>query len=422
MSSNYSIQERMIASTLSKFPGIKRAVKRIYGAANAFVYKKKYKVKLNQTKAAQMTPVVTLKNNQESFFGYYDKFPMNNESWVLSHISNSKTSQNANSKSPIGINVTNISTGKSIEVGTSCAFNWQQGARLQWLTSDLFIYNDFQDGKYVSKVYSLCRNTEVKVFDSPVQDSFQDKYLLSLNYRRLYTLTDDYGYDNLPKLNKTELEDLQNDGIFKIDFETGASKLIYSLDQIVNCDYKSIFKESIHSVNHIMINNAGTAFIFIHRYYKNGIRYDRLMYADFKQLKVLVDKDMVSHCYWMTNTKIIGYLRYDNQNAYFEIDTLTNEITLNQKMSELQIGDGHPNASQNQIVFDSYPNKSRMQKLFLYDNAENKVDELMEVFNGLSYQNQSRCDLHPRFNKEEKILFFDTVFENGRKHFYIKLK
>jgi hypothetical protein len=135
-----------------------------------------------------------------------------------------------------------------------------------------------------------------------------------------------------------------------------------------------------------------------------------------------VDKDMVSHCYWMTNTKIIGYLRYDNQNAYFEIDTLTNEITLNQKMSELQIGDGHPNASQNQIVFDSYPNKSRMQKLFLYDNAENKVDELMEVFNGLSYQNQSRCDLHPRFNKEEKILFFDTVFENGRKHFYIKLK
>ena len=49
------------------------------------------------------------------------------------------------------------------------AWNYHKGCRLQWLgeTNDKFIYNDYENGHYVSKIYSLLKKNII-VVDFPI--------------------------------------------------------------------------------------------------------------------------------------------------------------------------------------------------------------------------------------------------------------
>lgn len=168
-----------------------------------------------------------------------------------------------------------------------------------------------------------------------------------------------------------------------------------------------------------MINKAGDGFIFIHRYYQGKRRFDRLMYSDFKSLKVLVDNEMVSHCCWIDNKTIFGYFRYNNENGYYYCDIQNGRITPCLSMTNLQVGDGHPSCYGKWIVFDSYPDKSRMQHLYLYNKEKDMVIPLLELYQSVKYMGESRCDLHPRFSYDGKKIFFDTVYSGKRTHSYI---
>src|SRR5690606_37988576 len=176
------------------------------------------------------------------------------------------------------------------------------------------------------------------------------------------------------------------------------------------------------TVNHVMINRSGSKLMFIHRYYVNGIRKDRLLVSDFKNLKVVADNDMVSHCCWYDENTIYGYLRHNDKDAYYFIDTTSLKFSINEEVNRLGLGDGHPSVYDNYIVFDTYPDRSRMQSLYIYDVKKNTVEKLLEVFQSPNYKDSSRCDLHPRFSINGDYVFFDSVFEGKRKQYYIKLK
>ena len=127
----------------------------------------------------------------------------------------------------------------------------------------------------------------VRWFDYPVQEARGTNYFLSINYRRIMYLRPDYGYRNLPLPTLDEMRDLAHDGIWMVEYDTGDSILLHSLQEIVQCEFKDIFSSCLHKVNHVMINKSGAGFIFIHRYYHGKRRFDRLFYSDFKSLKVV---------------------------------------------------------------------------------------------------------------------------------------
>lgn len=422
--SNYTLKERMVAKMLSKFPKLKNEIKKIYSLINYIIYKKKYKILLNNDKIEKFNKVVN-DNHLESFFGYYDKYPMNKDGWVISNVSKRATFLGVQKNSNIEVILTNIFTKEEIVVGKTNSYNWQQGCRAHWLNNNLVIFNTFDDNrkKFISKVFSLSQKKIVKEYNLPVQDSFNNNFFLSLNYQRLQTLTIDYGYNNLPKLSKKELMDIDNDGIYYLDCETNESKLLFSLKDIMNCNYNTKFDNSFHSVNHIMINPEGKSFIFIHRYYLNNVRHDRLMFSDFNSIKVLVDEKIVSHCCWIKNDLILGYLRFNNNDKYFEINVNSGTIKENLIVSSLNLGDGHPNGNDDFIVFDTYPNKSRIQTLYLNDRKNSVNYKLIEVFHSMKFIDASRCDMHPRSEKNSKYIFFDSVFNSDKRHqYYIKFK
>lgn len=417
---SYSKSERLLSSMLSSFPFIKRIIKHTYIYGNSLIYKKKYSNKILENRITLHQPFQNL--NKESFFGYYDKKSLNNQGLLISHFSSRNTKKKPNTDELIEISITNIQTGKTEIIGTSSTYTWQQGTRAQWLSDDLIIYNDFREDKYQAIVYSISTQKVVKTFNYPVQDSFKTDYYLSINYRRIMNLRPDYGYRNLPLLTEKEMKDTQNDGIWLVDYTTQEVTLLHSLLNIINCEPNNLFTSCLHKVNHLMISKNGKGFIFIHRYYQGKRRFDRLMYSDFKTLKVLVDDNMVSHCCWIDDNNILGYFRYNGINGYYYCNIYTKEITPCHAMTNLMLGDGHPSCCGNWIVFDSYPDKSRMQHLLLYNQKSKQVIPLLELFQSIDYMNESRCDLHPRFSEDGRYVFFDTVFTGKRTQCYIDLK
>ena len=413
--SSFNPTEVIIARALSKSPYLKKIIKYIYCRLVYIHHKKSRKVQSDYTLNSY---------DAETFFGYYDKSPTNKCGLILSHISNKPTSKSPSSEILIEVALfsPNLSE-KKWSVKTS-AYNWQQGSRLHWLNDELFIYNDLDSTckHYVAKVVSSKTLEQVKLFNFPVQDSFKTDYFLSLNYRRLMALRPDYGYRNLTPMTKTELERLDDDGIWKVDYQTGVSELIISLQQICLIEPGAVFAKAMHKVNHIMISPDGSQFIFLHRYLIGQRRFDRLMLADSQtgRLILLSDHGMVSHCHWADDNTILGYMRGPgDKDAFWIIDVVSGSFTHFPALDGL--GDGHPHVHGDWFVVDTYPDKARMQHLNLVNWQTGEVKKLGEFFHGFKYHGETRCDLHPRFSACGKKVYFDSVFSGKRKLYEMEL-
>ena len=417
--SNYNDLERLAARLLGRFPAIKKLAKYIYSRA---VFLRVRKSLRYQSIAA---PLSFSHGQQTSFFGYYDKSPENQRGFVLSHVSSLSTKERPSTDQLIHLAVfdKNHQVLMSLPVN---AYNWQQGCRAQWLNDDEFMFNDFdsENSRYVARVYSVSQEEETKVFDRPVQDSFATDYFVSLNYQRLMTLRPDYGYRSLSALHTKELHDLEDDGLWRVEYGTGTSQLLVSLADACKLNPLPEFSQAFHKFNHVMISPSGKRFIFMHRYLLGKRRFDRLLLADAQtgSLELISDFGMVSHCFWVNENMILGYLRGPcGKDGYWLVDVDTGEFKPCLQDIFEKYGDGHPHVCGDWFVTDTYPDKGRMQHLLLSNWKTGEVKEIGEFFHGFDFEGESRCDLHPRFSPDGKAVYFDSVFSGQRQLYRMDL-
>jgi len=87
---------------------------------------------------------------------------------------------------------------------------------------------------------------------------------------------------------------------------------------------------------------------------------------------------------------------------------------------------GHPSFSPDgeHIVFDRYPDGKRIAAVMLADDNANEssVHIMARVFAPFKYDNDTRCDLHPRWSRDGKKICFDAVFEGSRGLYYVEGK
>ena len=116
---------------------------------------------------------------------------------------------------------------------------------MQWISGECYIFNDFcsNHGGYVSRVFSAKTGKQKRQFNLPVQDAYLTSYFLSLNYSRLSLVRPEYGYRNRDFSASEESLSLENDGIFMVDFKTGVSNLIISLQDLIAFRPNGHFKE-----------------------------------------------------------------------------------------------------------------------------------------------------------------------------------
>lgn len=406
---SYSNTEKYIAHFLAKFPVLKQGIKRIYSIANFQLYKKSYNFK-----TAYLTTTFLSDYKNESFFGYYDKSPLSpNGKFIIFHeTSGIFTHKSPDPKNPVKIGLYDIVENSYKVIAETSSYNWQQGSKLQWLNDNQFIFNCHEGGKYISKIYDISSDT-FKQVDAPVYDCFKDEFALSLNFSRLNEFDNHYGYKNIPSCN---LSELKNDGIFFLDLKSGKSRLLISIEQVIKLHCKETMTNAKHCFNHIMISPGGKHFIFIHRWYQSGKRYDSLILSNIEgtEIKILADNGMVSHCCWYGNEEMIGYLQHpSNGRTFYRIDIKTGKTEL---LSEklVKFGDGHPSFHENKMLFDSYPDRSRMQHLYIYNMDKNEVEEIGSFLSPLKFFGETRCDLHPKWSTDGKSVFFDSVHEGKR--------
>lgn len=416
MTSYYNSSERFIAQILKKLPFIKNIIKYYYARIVFYRHKKRYnyKTKYNISLLFDFIP------DCESFFGYYDKKPVNKNGFLLTHLTSHNTVSLPHKNTAITLAVFSQHDSSPIWKSHVSAYNWQQGCRGHWLNDNFFIFNDFDPSKkiYISHVISIKNFQEIKKFNFPAQDSFGTDFFLSVNYQRLMSLSPDYGYRNLPQLHNDSLKKVENDGIWKIDFLSEKACLLVCLKAVVNFEWKPIFLSSFHSINHVTISPNGRKFIFIHRFYHKKQRFDRLFLADSQsgKLLLLADYGMASHFFWADNDTLLGYLKSpQGKNGYWLINIHTGQFSscANGKLNKY--GDGHPHVHGDWFITDTYPDKAQMQHLILCNWKTGNIIELGEFFHGFKYQGECRCDLHPRFSHEGKTVFFDSVFDGQRR-------
>jgi Tol biopolymer transport system component len=159
-----------------------------------------------------------------------------------------------------------------------------------------------------------------------------------------------------------------------------------------------------------MINPNGKRFIFLHRWIKNGIKFDRLISSDMdgEDLYILLDDNMVSHCNWKDDETIITWANtkeYGNH-YYLLIDKSENKEVFGEKILDV---DGHPSFSPNgeYMITDTYPNFRLKQRLILYNLEKNEIQIIASVYANLKYMNETRCDLHPRWKRDSSEICFD---------------
>lgn len=365
--------------------------------------KKKYNIKLENN---AIITCLRKEQDKEYFYGYYDKCPEHN-GHILFH-------EMQDDGKAVRIIVKCIATRKEKVIAKTQSFNWQIGARSIWINDDIVSYNDFDGKKYICKWYSLSEEKCIRIFDYALLDNYKQEYFLGINFQRLKSYAKEYAYNCLPQLEDKNFKDYSHDGIWKIDIPTQKRNLLISITDVLKCQCTPDFDNAYHFLNHIMISPSGKSFIFIHRYYKNNIRYDRLMYYDFNSLKCLLDDKTQSHFCWIDDSHVFGYGEYKKILGFYTINVKTLSVEYHDQLTLIHPKDGHPTYYNKWIVIDSYPDLSRMQSLIAYNIETHKIIKIGEFFHDLKHKGITRCDLHPRFSGDGKSIYIDTIYSGSR--------
>ena len=261
---------------------------------------------------------------------------------------------------------------------------------------------------------------EEKVVPMPIYSvSYDGKFALTLDFSRLHRLRKGYGYSNLPDLTKDE-KCPDKPCIWYVNLELSKVKPILKYTDFRNFETRPEMENAEHKVNHIMLNPSGNRFMVLHRWFKGSRKYTRLVTAnvDGTEMYNLNDDDMTSHCYWKNDTEILTCRKKDFGNGYYLMQDKTQEY---KRLWPELTRDGHPSYSPDgrYVITDTYPDKSRLSTLYLI--KEDKIEKLARVFAPFSYDNDVRCDLHPRWNRAGNQICFDSVFEGKRGLYLVKL-
>lgn len=409
--------ENKINSYLNKSPKLKKIIKRTY-QFGMYMISPKIKSEGNLEK-------ISPEDDMEYFFGYYDKSPWDATDRYMLCLRAENTSSSVAPKEAAEIILFDTYNNNSYRIlGKTHTWNVQQGCMLQWLGPDYnkeIIYNDYRDGKYCAVILDI-HTMEERIIPMPVYSvSHNGEFALTLDFSRLHNLRPGYGYANLDEITKND-KCPNATCIWKINLLNGKISPLLTYDDFLKFEPRNEMKDAIHKVNHIMLSPSGNRFMVLHRWVNGTKRYTRLVTvnSDGTEMFNLSDDDMTSHCFWKNNNEILAYAHKKNEgNGYFLMKDQT--AIYEKKWPELT-SDGHPSYSPDgcKVVTDTYPNRSRVASVYYVE--DNNVKTLAKVFAPFRYDNDVRCDLHPRWNRKGNKICIDSVFEKKRNLYIINLE
>ncbi|MCL2745022.1 MAG: hypothetical protein FWE67_14355 [Planctomycetaceae bacterium] len=319
------------------------------------------------------------------------------------------------------------------ELGSSKAWNWQQGSQLQWVpgTESTAIWNDREKDRFVARMLDV-KGKNIITLDNPIYALSPDgKWGFYPDFRRLNDTRPGYGYCGIDDPN-TDVLAPEDAGIWRIELATGKSELIVPFSTLAAMVPPEGFaKGAKHWFNHLIVAPDGKRFLFLHRYHRETGKpnwWTRLVTAniDGSDLFLMNPHQMTSHLVWRDPTHVLAWAKHPSHGDKFYVFTdKTGEAEL--VGGDVMTRDGHctyvPKTNNNWILYDTYPDKERNQNPMLYHIPSGKVVPLGHFFLPKEYSGEWRCDTHPNADRNGQFVTIDSVHENlGRQVYLIDIR
>ena len=386
--------------------------------------------------------------SSHSFFGYYDKCPWDESNRYLLYHSVAGTGiPPGDSLATIGYS--DPQRDKSfVPLATTDSWNWQQGSMLQWLenrSEKKILFNRSIPEGYGTVLLDIDKNQE-RLYGKPLAAvSPRGDFMVSYNYSRLAVTHSAIGYFTHPV--DYDLECFpDDDGLFHVDLETGKEMLIFSYRDASNFSPEDSMSRATHWFSHAGINPSGTRILFLHRWSEcvtdENQWFHRLLTIspDGTDVKVLQTSEhplleeqvegiwtyeyeknvnQISHPVWLDDIHILAWSTRKNSSRYHRYTDRSSDVE--------EIGghvlreNGHFTCSPNNkwLLTDTYPDPdSNKRGLLLFDMETGAVASLGSFYADPALTKDTRCDLHPRWDRNGKVVCIDSVHEGMVRQVY----
>ena len=215
-----------------------------------------------------------------------------------------------------------------------------------------------------------------------------------------------------------------------MDLRSGKRELIISFAQATRVPHpRGDWTGAKHWFNHLLAAPGGKRFIFLHRWRgpKEGKSFATRMFTadpDGKNLYVLDPYGKTSHFIWRDPRHVLAWAWHPSRGEKFylyedrteKVEAVGPEVmTVNGHCSYLPGG--------RWILNDTYPDRQRLQHLYLYEPREGKRVPLGSFYSPKEYAGEWRCDLHPRFSPDGRWASIDSPHGGqGRQMYLVDLR
>jgi hypothetical protein len=367
------------------------------------------------------------------WFGYYDKLEFDPTGrYILSNeVDFEHRSPTAGDTIRVGM-IDLQDKDRWTELGTSRAWNWQQGCMLQWLpgSKNEVIWNDRVDGQFVSHIRNVHTGKQ-RTLPAPVYSVSPDaKWAVAPDFRRLNQTRPGYGYAGIPDPFENELAP-EKAGIWRMDLKTGKQRLIFSFAEAMRTpNLHSPWEPTAkHWFNHLLHAQDSKRFLFLHRWRgpKEGKSFGTRMFTmngDGQDRYILDPYGGTSHFVWRDPQHVLAWAKHPSHGEKFyvyrdkseDVQVIGKDVmTVNGHCTYLAARDNK------WILNDTYPMKD-LQYLYLYEVATGKRVPLGEFSSKDPYRGEWRCDLHPRSSPDgTKIAIDSSHGGNGRQIYLVDI-
>jgi hypothetical protein len=367
---------------------------------------------------------------EHHFFGYYDKSPWNTSGRLMLAHEAGFNDRPPRHDDPVTIGLVRLDDDRRFEpLAQSLAWNWQQGAMLQWHPADpegLFFHNDRRDGRHVGVVRGV-DGRELRAYDRPIYAVAPNgTQVFSLNFARLQTHRPGYGYAGVADPWAADLAP-DDDGIHLVDLQTGESRLIVSLGSLSRRAPSPGMKGGFHYVNHLQVNPSGSRIAFFHIWTTGDKTWAVRLYTadpDGANLHCVLDPGRVSHYDWLDDRRILVWAHQPGVGDRFLLcDELQpgTQVFGEGKLTE----DGHCSFSPDRqwVLNDTYPDRHDMRTLMLVRFRDQRRIDLARLHSPKArWWGEIRCDLHPRWSRDGRTICVDSVHEGTRQMYVMNVE
>lgn len=348
---------------------------------------------------------------------------------------------------PCTIGVVDTEDGnRFLPFSTTRTWNFQEAAMAFWLpwAKDTVIFNDMRNGRFVSVIMNW-KTKEERIVPYPISAVSEDgTWALGINYARLFLTRPDYGYHGNGQDPKQGVTFPEDDGLFRIDLKTGEVKLIVSCAAVKDMVPAVKSAGGMSYICHTVISKDGKRIYFLSRSVERSMEgVKKFTGVNWQTTAFTCDADgaNVRRCFpdgW-------GSSHFNWKPALSERDARTMivtcnwqnkvythvEFTVGEEGNAHQVGgsamhfDGHCIYSPdgNFVSGDGYWDAKFFRHWKIVRLADGAVRDIGDFFAPEEYRDlYCRCDLHPRWRPDGKMIGFNSVHEGSRQVYVMDVK